>query len=209
MAVIASSIVFPLLAAYLRTTFGLRSTLIAATTLRVKTKRHQALPTRCAVQLAQFSVCVVIARMLCGTVVIVGTGALAPVAAALDRAFRGHPALLLYFVMVACPVCMNTGQAWLQDQFLKWAAWGPSGALSSGATASPRRSDGDWAELGALADGTRARPDDLDERPGPGKLARGGSGPGGDPAARASVAQRQRTPARDATQDWRVRPPHS
>lgn len=182
----------------------------AIPTTGVSIQRQQAGMTRCAVQLAQFSVCVVIARLVCGTVVVTGAGALAHVAAALDRAFHGHPTLLLYFVMVACPVCMNTGQAWVQDQVLKWAAWGPPGPLSASA-ASPRRSDGggDWAELGPLIDGMRSLPEDLEERSGPGKLARVGRGAASDPAARPSVAQRQRSPARGAAPDWRTRPPHS
>jgi hypothetical protein len=63
---------------------------------------------------------VIVARIVCGIVVITSTWALAVVAAQLDSLFHGHPTELLLFVMVAFPVTMNTVQAWIQDQFLKW-----------------------------------------------------------------------------------------
>lgn len=72
------------------------------------------------VQLTQFSICVIAARICCGVVVITFAGALAAVAAVMDSCFKGHPTELLLFVMVVFPVLMNTGQAWIQDQFLKW-----------------------------------------------------------------------------------------
>jgi STIMATE family len=71
-------------------------------------------------QLAQFTVCVVLARILCGVVVIAASAHLAALAAALDGFFPGRPVALLLFVMVVCPMGMNTGQACVQDQFLKW-----------------------------------------------------------------------------------------
>lgn len=42
--------------------------------------------------------------------VILSRGLLIHVAALLDKAFRGHPNALLYFVMVMCPLCMNLVQ---------------------------------------------------------------------------------------------------
>eukprot|EP00873_Tetraselmis_striata_P040486 jgi/Tetstr1/460750/TSEL_005935.t1 len=41
------------------------------------------------------------------------------IALVLDIVFSGHPTLLLFFVMVACPLGMNLIQAWIQDAFLK------------------------------------------------------------------------------------------
>jgi hypothetical protein len=80
---------------------------------------HSALTVYC-MQLAQFTVCVVLARILCGVVVIAASAHLAALAAALDGFFPGRPVALLLFVMVVCPMGMNTGQACVQDQFLKW-----------------------------------------------------------------------------------------
>ena len=71
-------------------------------------------------QLSQFSLCVIAARICCGLVVITCTSSLAVVAGALDGWFQGHPSLLLFFVMVGFPVFMTTGEAIIQDQFLKW-----------------------------------------------------------------------------------------
>lgn len=82
----------------------------------------------CDVQLAQFSLCVIAARICCGVVVITGASVLATFAAALDSPFQGHPTALLFFVMVAFPVMMNTIQALIQDQFLKWRSHDTSGA---------------------------------------------------------------------------------
>lgn len=49
------------------------------------------------VQLAQFSLCVIAARICCGVVVITGASVLATFAAALDSLFQGHPTALLFF----------------------------------------------------------------------------------------------------------------
>ena len=78
------------------------------------------------VQLTQFSICVIAARICCGAVVITCAHNLAVVAEAVDSCFRGHPSLLLFFVMVGFPVFMNTGEAIIQDQFLKWRRNGTS-----------------------------------------------------------------------------------
>jgi hypothetical protein len=39
--------------------------------------------------------------------VIAAKAVLVHVAGVLDRAFNGHPMLLLFFVMIMCPLCMN------------------------------------------------------------------------------------------------------
>jgi hypothetical protein len=74
------------------------------------------------VQLTQFSLCVIAARVCCGVLVIIGSGVLAKGAATLDSLFKGHPTALLLFVMVVFPVMLNTLQALTQDHFLKWRA---------------------------------------------------------------------------------------
>lgn len=72
------------------------------------------------IQLAEFSVAVIVGRVICGSMVILGRGILIHVAAVLDRLFYGHPTALLYFVMVMCPLCMNLIQALVQDAVLKF-----------------------------------------------------------------------------------------
>lgn len=141
---------------------------------------------------------------MCGSVVITAAPVLAHVAATLDAAFHGHPTLLLYFVMVACPVLMNTGQAWVQDQFLKWGAWGPGGA---GPPAPRRSDDGDqaWEELGHLSESMLSLSGDLEKAPVAGKVAPAQIG---EKAARAAVAHRQNAPAAAAGSDRRARLPH-
>lgn len=160
------------------------------------------------VQLAQFSACVVAARVTCGAVVIAGASRLAHGAAALDRAFRGHPTALLFFVMVVCPVLMNTGQAWVQDHFLKWAAWGAP--ASHAAAATPPRTEGGhaWEELGHASEAMMALSEDLEARLGPGECVRAGSRASlSDPELRGVVAQRTKSPVPGATADRRLRPP--
>lgn len=161
-------------------------------------------------QLAQFSACVVVARMLCGAVVIIAAPLLVHTAATLDSAFHGHPTLLLFFVMVACPVLMNTGQACIQDQFLKWAAWGPSPVVASPASLH-RSSDGDkgCAELGHLPQAALSLSADLEDGPVPTTVSRLASVQSGDSVARAAVAQRQKPPAAAAGSDRRLRPPRA
>eukprot|EP00892_Ulva_mutabilis_P001099 jgi/Ulvmu1/10990/UM007_0170.1 len=169
---------------------------------------------RWAVQLAQFTACVIAARILCGAAVITSSPLLAHVAASLDTAFRGHPSLLLYFVMVACPVLMNTGQAWVQDQFLKWGSWDQAGSGGGGVAAGPLRGREDrgahWAELGHLRPQlTQSPTGDLEGAPGrvPGKRGPGGAGQSPDKAVRAAVALRQKAAAAAVGSERRVRPP--
>ncbi|DBA75969.1 TPA: hypothetical protein ACH3X2_008905 [Trebouxia sp. C0005] len=78
------------------------------------------------IQLAEFSVAVIIGRVICGSLVILGRGVLIHVAALLDNLFYGHPTALLYFVMVMCPLCMNLVQALVQDAVLKFKQDGKS-----------------------------------------------------------------------------------
>uniref|UniRef100_A0A7S1SNL5 Uncharacterized protein n=1 Tax=Tetraselmis chuii TaxID=63592 RepID=A0A7S1SNL5_9CHLO len=62
------------------------------------------------------------ARLICGALVLLTAGGLKYVALLLDIMFKGYPTLLLFFVMVACPLGMNLIQAWIQDAFLKHRA---------------------------------------------------------------------------------------
>lgn len=71
------------------------------------------------VQTLEWSTCVVIARTLCGLSVFLLAPTLQGVAHGLDNAFSGHPTLLLFFVMVCCPLLMNGMQLLLQDSVLK------------------------------------------------------------------------------------------
>ena len=71
------------------------------------------------VQLSEFTIAVIIARAACGSLIILFRHQLIHVAAKLERAFRGHPNILLLFVMVACPLIMNLLQALVQDTVLK------------------------------------------------------------------------------------------
>ncbi|GAB4815021.1 hypothetical protein N2152v2_002067 [Parachlorella kessleri] len=71
-------------------------------------------------QMSEWVLCVVAARAVCGTLVILLGRVLGHVAEALDDAFRGHPTLLLYFVMICCPLCMNMIQVLIQDAIIKW-----------------------------------------------------------------------------------------
>lgn len=81
------------------------------------------------VQLTEFTVCVVAARLCCAAFVLLLSPALVGAARALDRAFENHPVALLFTVMICCPVLMNVAQAWVQDQFLAWRS--PGGTQQS------------------------------------------------------------------------------
>eukprot|EP00884_Botryococcus_braunii_P004807 jgi/Botrbrau1/14327/Bobra.0287s0019.1 len=74
---------------------------------------------RFALQLVEWTVCVILARVVCGGLVVGGQGVLVRVAAVLDQGFRGHPVALLFFVMIMCPLFMNLFQALVQDAVLK------------------------------------------------------------------------------------------
>lgn len=74
---------------------------------------------RWSLQTLEWTACVALARLLCG-VFVVGLGSvLQMVAKVLDSVFAGHPALLLFFVMVCCPLLLNAAQLLIQDTVLK------------------------------------------------------------------------------------------
>lgn len=65
-------------------------------------------------QLAEWTLCVVAARVCVGALVVASAnGLLLPVASAIDRLYAGRPTALLFSVMVACPLAMNTAQVGL------------------------------------------------------------------------------------------------
>ena len=62
-----------------------------------------------------------LSRFACGgTIYALREFVLIDIATFIDRLFAGHPHLLLFAVMVMCPVLMNLIQAWIQDNILKW-----------------------------------------------------------------------------------------
>jgi hypothetical protein len=65
--------------------------------------------------------CVVTARVVVGFVVVSNIPVFSIVTNALDDHFEGHPDVFLFTVMVCIPVVVNVGQAWIQDQVLKWS----------------------------------------------------------------------------------------
>lgn len=71
-------------------------------------------------QLAEWTLVTILARALCGSLVLfLGRYGLVQLALLLDEFFEGHPNMLLLFVMVMCPITMNIIQAWIQDAYLK------------------------------------------------------------------------------------------
>ncbi|KAK9821719.1 hypothetical protein WJX81_003315 [Elliptochloris bilobata] len=74
---------------------------------------------RFAVQLAEWTSCVITARLVCGSFVIGLRQQLSGLAILLDRGFGRHTTLELVFVMLVCPLGMNLLQALLQDIVLK------------------------------------------------------------------------------------------
>eukprot|EP00955_Chlamydomonas_euryale_P077153 362866-Chlamydomonas_euryale.AAC.24 len=75
---------------------------------------------RWAIQAVFWMTCVVTARVIVGVVIITSIPVLSHVTNALDKHFYGHPGVYLFTVMVGIPVVVNVGQAWIQDQVLKW-----------------------------------------------------------------------------------------
>ncbi|GMH37478.1 hypothetical protein BSKO_05351 [Bryopsis sp. KO-2023] len=72
-------------------------------------------------QMGEWTLVTVIARGVCGTLVVtLGQYGLVSAAGLLDDIFDNRPDLLLLFVMVMCPILMNLVQAWVQDAVLKW-----------------------------------------------------------------------------------------
>lgn len=74
---------------------------------------------RWALQAGEWSCCVVVARALCGGIVAILASLLAVIAEGLDSVFDGHPTILLFFVMICCPLLMNAAQLLVQDAILK------------------------------------------------------------------------------------------
>lgn len=74
---------------------------------------------RWGLQAAEWTGCVVAARAACGGAVVALSPVLEVAAAGLDALFAGHPTLLLFAVMVACPLLMNAAQLLLQDAGLR------------------------------------------------------------------------------------------
>lgn len=75
---------------------------------------------RWGVQTVSWVSCTVVSRVICGVVIVASMQILQTAAAGLDSLFKGHPDLLLFFVVVGIPVCMNVLLAWIVDQVLKW-----------------------------------------------------------------------------------------
>ncbi|KAG1667850.1 hypothetical protein FOA52_011038 [Chlamydomonas sp. UWO 241] len=73
------------------------------------------------IQVVFWMSCVVTARVIVGCIVVSSIPVLSIVTDALDDHFEGHPEVFLFTVMVAIPVVVNVGQAWIQDQVLKWS----------------------------------------------------------------------------------------
>ncbi|KAG2435771.1 hypothetical protein HXX76_006967 [Chlamydomonas incerta] len=77
---------------------------------------------RWAIQAAGWVTCVVSARLSVGVTVLSTLRLMAALAGGLDKAFAGKPDAELFTVMVGIPMLLNVGQAWIQDQVLKWSA---------------------------------------------------------------------------------------
>lgn len=61
----------------------------------------------------------IVARFLCGFTIALGLEVrLRHVAAFLDGIFEGHPVIMLYFVMITCPLLLNACQLIVQDAYL-------------------------------------------------------------------------------------------
>ncbi|KAG2501773.1 hypothetical protein HYH03_000273 [Edaphochlamys debaryana] len=77
---------------------------------------------RWAIQAAGWVTCVVSARLSVGAAVLSSLALLAAAARRLDTWFGGRVDAELFTVMVGIPMLLNVGQAWIQDQVLKWTA---------------------------------------------------------------------------------------
>ncbi|KAL4452727.1 hypothetical protein ABPG75_008389 [Micractinium tetrahymenae] len=108
---------------------------------------------RWGIQLAEWVLCVVLARALCGTLVVLLGSLLVHVAHGIDSLFAGHPTVLLFFVMIMCPLLMNICQVLVQDLVLKWRSrggaapgGGPAASASSGSVKEGLEMEGTVAE---------------------------------------------------------------
>lgn len=75
---------------------------------------------RWGIQVVFWVLCVVTARLIVGVVVISTIPQLRLFTSALDAHFSGNPTLYVFTVTVFIPVFINIGQAYIQDQVLKW-----------------------------------------------------------------------------------------
>ncbi|GAX83167.1 hypothetical protein CEUSTIGMA_g10593.t1 [Chlamydomonas eustigma] len=73
-----------------------------------------------AIQVCFWVINVVTARLIVGLVIYINIPALQQLTLSLDQRFQGRPGTYLFTVMVGIPVFINIGQAWIQDQVLKW-----------------------------------------------------------------------------------------
>lgn len=71
-------------------------------------------------QLGVWVLIVVISKSLCGCLLVSFSFVFTRLASGLCNIFSGHPNLMLAFVMLIGPLCLNTVQALLQDWFLKY-----------------------------------------------------------------------------------------
>lgn len=102
---------------------------------------------RWGIQLGEWVGCVVLARVLCGTLVVLLGSLLVHVAQGIDSLFTGHPTLLLFFVMICCPLLMNICQVLVQDLVLKWRT--KAGGAGASLTPSASLAGKDGVELEA------------------------------------------------------------
>lgn len=109
---------------------------------------------RWGIQLAEWVLCVVLARVLCGVTVVLLGSLLVHVAQGIDSLFSGHPTVLLFFVMIMCPLLMNICQVLVQDLVLKWR--GRGGAAAGGSLAVPIPGGNLAAKEGLEMEGTVA-----------------------------------------------------
>ncbi|KAK2077862.1 hypothetical protein QBZ16_003730 [Prototheca wickerhamii] len=73
-------------------------------------------------QTLEWVFCVVLARGVCLGLAAAFSPLLGRLAVHLDAAFEGRPRLFLVFVMLICPLLVNTAQVLIQDAYLRWTA---------------------------------------------------------------------------------------
>lgn len=84
-------------------------------------------------QAGEWALCVVLARALNGVLIVLLGPILQIVANGLDSMFSGHPTMLLFAVMICCPLLMNAMQLLIQDAVLKGRKrWGMEGGSGGG-----------------------------------------------------------------------------
>lgn len=111
-------------------------------------------------QMVTWCLIVVVARACCGMIVISLRHQLTAFSETLASPFDGHPKLFLLTVMLACPVCMNVAQLWVQDAFLKKGGMLSRKRLRGGLGGTPGRG-GSVPDM-QVSDGGEAAPIDAD-----------------------------------------------